>query len=121
MTFAPETASIPEARRFVDDVILDWGDLDSRYAVRLLTSEVATNAVQHGRTDFRVSVATRDDVARVEVFDANPRLPATCTAPADASSGKGLVIIDAMAADWGAEPSKQGKLVWFEVAAPTLR
>jgi len=113
--FEPELVSVPEARRFVMDALDGWGDDDARDAVMLLVSEVVTNAVQHGRTDFEVAVRMQPHEVTVEVADHNPRMPQPCLAPPDAPSGKGLLVVDATAASWGSERHHDGKVVWFSV------
>jgi hypothetical protein len=37
-------------------------------------------------------------------------------APADATTGRGLALLDALASSWGADRHVEGKTVWFEVA-----
>ena len=52
----------------------------------------------------------------IEVADGNPDLP-TALPPSSlsATSGRGLVIVDGVSADWGVAPSTAGKVVWAEV------
>lgn len=44
-------------------------------------------------------------------------MPAPRDAPADAEGGRGLALVDALAAAWGTLPRPEGKTVWFEVVA----
>jgi anti-sigma regulatory factor (Ser/Thr protein kinase) len=112
--FRAEPASAGDARHFVGSV-LDRHGVDSVDA-RLLTSELATNAVVHGRTDFTVRVALRQGRVRVEVRDANGHLPPTPSGlPLDASSGRGLPLVDVIAPAWGVEALEEGKSIWFEL------
>lgn len=113
--FRAEPASPGDARRFVGSV-LDRHGVDSLDA-RLLTSELATNAVRHARTDFTVRVALWDGRLRVEVRDSNTRLPRTESGlPGDATSGRGLSLVDVIAPAWGVEALEEGKSVWFELS-----
>jgi anti-sigma regulatory factor (Ser/Thr protein kinase) len=82
----------------------------------LLVTELVTNAVRHGEP----SVSLRIDGTRrlhVGVSDEGAGLP-TMERPDDlwADSGRGLFLVDALAADWGCdqEPGR-GKTVWFEL------
>jgi anti-sigma regulatory factor (Ser/Thr protein kinase) len=112
--FRAEPASAGFARHFVGSVLESHGveSLDAR----LLTSELATNAVMHGRTDFTVRVALWDARMRVEVRDSNRRLPKAGQAvPVDATSGRGLPLVEVIAPAWGVEPLEEGKAVWFEL------
>ena len=47
--------------------------------------------------------------------DGNIRLPQPSMAPADATTGRGLALVDALANAWGDGRHGRGKTVWFEV------
>ncbi len=114
--FEPDNDQVGAARRFVSSSLRAWGVEPAD--VPLLVSELATNAVLHARSDFSVMVCLDDDRVRVEVSDANPRLPALGAIPSDAHSGRGLMIVAEMAAAWGVESHPgSGKTIWFEVLA----
>lgn len=82
----------------------------------LLTSEVVSNALDHAAGARQLIIDVGRDRLRVEVLDTDPR---TDLAPhhADPSSerGRGLFILDTLAAAWGVEPQADGKTVWFEL------
>ena len=86
--------------------------------VVLLVSELATNAVLHARTDYvvRVAVDEAGQRARVEVEDANERPPSIAHTPPEATSGRGLHLVQSLAESWGVEGRMAGKLVWFELS-----
>lgn len=88
---------------------------DACDTVALLVSEVATNALVHGRGDVEVKVFRLRDVVRVEVADSSPDLPRQRAADADAEGGRGLALVDALAVAWGTHQRAGGKTVWFEV------
>ena len=115
--FVPDVSSPRRARSFVRRVLRDH-DLVADAAI-LLVSELATNAVLHARTDFAVRLYLfRSDgllVVRVEVEDANERPPMIAPTPAEATSGRGLLLVQRMAHGWGVDNSHDGKVVWFEV------
>jgi hypothetical protein len=113
--FDPELASVPAARGFVVSVLDGWAQDEARFIARLLTSELSTNAVQHGRTEFVVTVGVVGTTATVRVFDHNPRMPQPCLVPPDAVSGKGLQLVDSLASSWGCDRHPNGKVVWFAV------
>ena len=107
--------SVAEVRRFAVSVCADCSE-EVRDTVALLVSEVATNALVHGRGDVEVRVlAPRDGLLRVEVSDGDPALPRPRAASTDAEGGRGLALVDALAASWGTHASPTGKVVWFEV------
>ncbi|GHC44679.1 ATP-binding protein [Streptomyces flavofungini] len=87
-----------------------------------IVAELASNAVRHGHVpgrDFRLTLRlTAGGVLRVEVTDTCterlPRPPGP-VAP-DAESGRGLLLVEALATRWGTEVGPApGKTVWAEV------
>ena len=83
----------------------------------LLTSEVVTNAVVHGRSDIELVVTADHPMARVQVYDAEPSLPVRRSPSEQAERGRGVHVIDALAEAWGVEQllDGAGKCVWFEM------
>ncbi|GLX47321.1 ATP-binding protein [Streptomyces hygroscopicus subsp. hygroscopicus] len=88
----------------------------------LVVAELAANAVTHGRAQgrgFRLTLtveASDTGTLRVEVTDARgdraPR-PRTTVPEPTADSGRGLLLVEALAARWGWEPwPPSGKTVW---------
>ncbi|MGN9816993.1 ATP-binding protein [Streptomyces sp. SD11] len=89
----------------------------------LVVAELTANAVLHGRVpgrDFALYLA-RDEarqVIRVEVTDTHPALPTRRTPPPDEDQGLGLLLVDALAADWGVRARVgPGKTVWADCLA----
>ncbi len=84
--------------------------------VELLTSEVVTNAIVHGRSGPQLAVEVHDHVVRVAVFDLSPELPVRRLGHVDDVSGRGVIIVEKLASAWGVEREGNGaKRVWFEV------
>jgi anti-sigma regulatory factor (Ser/Thr protein kinase) len=88
-------------------------------AAVLLASELVTNAVRHGRPDITLSIRTTPDTLRVAVHDQGAAFTsgtAELVLPTQ-DSGRGLIIVAALATTWGVAPSEdpQGKSVWFEL------
>lgn len=117
LDLAPTTASVPMARRFARTTLSECSaDVDT---VLLLVSEVVTNAVLHARSDIRLVVEDRDDVARVEVHDGSPMPPRMLHFRLTAATGRGLRLLDQLSQTWGVDAvSGTGKVVWFEVGSP---
>jgi anti-sigma regulatory factor (Ser/Thr protein kinase) len=111
--------SVGAARRFVRDVLMSRQIADRVVrTVELLTSEVVTNAIVHGRSGPQLAVAVGDDVVRVEVRDTSPDPPVRRLSRIDDPSGRGVVIVDELASAWGVTRERGGgKQVWFEVAS----
>jgi PAS domain S-box-containing protein len=51
----------------------------------------------------------------VEVLDTDLRLPRIRSAGENDEGGRGLYLVDQLASRWGSRPTKDGKVVWFEV------
>ncbi|GAC1530481.1 MAG: hypothetical protein NVS3B12_05100 [Acidimicrobiales bacterium] len=81
----------------------------------LLVSEVAANVVDHARTDYDVRVVVEGQWVRVEVADGSSIIPAVQDLAQDAERGRGLRLIEHLAAAWGVEERADGKSVWFEL------
>jgi anti-sigma regulatory factor (Ser/Thr protein kinase) len=115
--FTPDLSSPRAARRFVAEA-LEGTNLPVDLIV-LLVSELATNAVLHARTDYvvRLAVDADHERARVEVEDANERPPSIAHTPPEATSGRGLQLVQKLAESWGVEGRTAGKLVWFELSS----
>jgi len=114
----PHPTSVGAARRFVRDVLMSRQVDDAVVdTVELLTSEVVTNAIVHGRSGPQLVVDVGDDVVRVAVGDLSPDVPVPRLSHLDDVSGRGVVIVEQLASAWGVELDRGGgKQVWFEVA-----
>ncbi|SEC82149.1 ATP-binding protein [Streptomyces sp. TLI_105] len=89
--------------------------------VRLCVSELLTNVIRHVGEGAPVTVrvvAARGGRTRVAVTDPDPRAwPVLRDAAEDAESGRGLALLDALAARWGVDQGPSGKTVWCELGA----
>jgi anti-sigma regulatory factor (Ser/Thr protein kinase) len=107
-------AAVPEARSQVRDAIRYWEvPVDPDVAI-LLTSELVTNAILHaaGQVVMLVISCSRDQL-RVDVHDTSRMLPELADAPADAETGRGLVLVATLSAEWGFYRTPGGKAVYF--------
>ncbi|NAZ78176.1 SpoIIE family protein phosphatase [Kineococcus sp. T13] len=116
----PDPRSAREARTVVREVCArcGWGEDDASTA-ELLTSELVTNAVVHGRSDARVTVTSSGDRLLVQVHDGNERPPQVLTDDDAALNGRGMRLVDGGASAWGvrhdADGGHPGKVVWFSL------
>lgn len=81
----------------------------------LCVSEVVSNAVLHARSAPRLTLRVDERMVRIEVLDDDPTLPTVRPRSAAATTGRGLLILDAIADRWGVGPMPGGKVVWFEL------
>ena len=114
--FPPSLLSVREARRFVRTSVSTYLPVPDLETVELLTSEVVTNAVVHAGSSPVVEVAADGGTVRVSVEDHDPAWPMPRAVPEDATSGRGMGLVDTMADAWGVEQAApRGKRIWFEV------
>ncbi|MEX2659977.1 MAG: SpoIIE family protein phosphatase [Acidimicrobiales bacterium] len=111
----PHPLSARRARRFVLTALDAFAVRGLDEVAELLTSEVVTNAVVHAHSSVRVSVEGVDGGVRISVADTNPLIPAPRQPVDEAEHGRGLHLVDTLAARWGVEPGDAGKSVWFEL------
>ncbi|MGW2613734.1 PAS domain S-box protein [Streptomyces sp. NPDC001500] len=106
-------ASVPQGRAFLRKALTGWNCADSAADALLLLSETLTNAVQHAEGPVGVHLHRTATDLTVEVSDHSAQLPQPRTAVEDEESGRGLMLVRALAADWGVRPTDEGKTTWF--------
>jgi anti-sigma regulatory factor (Ser/Thr protein kinase) len=98
-----------------------WGlHPDSRDVVETCVSELVTNAIVHGvGRDVLMMLYYTGDSVLTEVFGQavdSPAIPATARSD-NAEGGRGLLIVESLAKDWGSEHTGLGLLrVWASIA-----
>lgn len=90
-------------------------------AAVLVANELASNAVDHAGTTFRVTVALQEGRLRIEVADGSRGLPALQPHDPAALRGRGLQLIDHLASRWTCEPGPAGKTVVAELRLAPVR
>lgn len=111
--------AVAGARRLVRTAIRIWGIPVDAETAALLVSELVTNAVTHDRGEpgtapVSLTIAGDDDHLRVDVHDTSLALPVIDEVPAaHAEHGRGLLLVDTLAATWGCYPTAAGKAVYF--------
>ncbi len=123
LTLPSDPTAAHHARKFTTRLCAAAGlDSDLTDTAVLLTSEVVTNAVLHGRSAARLTVTCSKTGVRVEVGDDNSRRPVLhAQHDLDALNGRGMYLLDACATAWGVLPDPFGKVVWFEVGTMSVR
>jgi anti-sigma regulatory factor (Ser/Thr protein kinase) len=120
-TFAGDSTSIREARDFVTSVLESSGwPTEQIDDVRLIVSELATNAVLHAGSPFEVQVHLDGDL-RVRVRDDHPeRAPVLRPVRDEVPGGRGLHIVARLADAWGVVQGDRNKATWFVVRPVTM-
>ena len=120
-TFRGTPASVPEARRFVAELL---AGCPAREVLMTCVSELSANAVTHTASGdggvFVVEVdLPRPGVARIAVTDqGGPCLPAAGRLDPMAEGGRGLAMVAACTSRWGWAEAYPGRTVWAEACWP---
>ncbi|WP_051468833.1 ATP-binding protein [Actinomadura oligospora] len=129
-TLAADPRTVARARTLTTGRLRDWARLGRIAAdpaaiddVVLIVDELITNAVVHGRGAVRLRLtldgAPTAPVLLGEISDddpARPALPRAASAPRGldwSEDGRGLLLVTALATDYGTRPRPPGKTVWF--------
>jgi anti-sigma regulatory factor (Ser/Thr protein kinase) len=109
------------ARTFAAETLARWPiGVEDVETVRLVVSELVTNAVRHAPTSQRTTVelSCHDDMLRVTVSDGSAAPPERGELTSStAEDGRGIGLVDALADRWGTEPWPGGKVIWCELRA----
>jgi anti-sigma regulatory factor (Ser/Thr protein kinase) len=113
-----EMPPLVQARRWTATALADLDD-DHLQAVLLVSTELLTNAYEHGQSPYGLRL-THQRVpcqVRVEVQDRSPRQPVLGQSRLRDTRGRGLIMVDKLAAHWGVDPvADGGKTVWAIVS-----
>ncbi|MDQ3642832.1 MAG: ATP-binding protein [Actinomycetota bacterium] len=113
--FPATPASAAAARRFVESVLAGT-ELDHvAYPATMLVSELVTNAILHTGTPLEVVVIPDGPRLRVEVHDGSAQMAVRKHYSDMSGTGRGLMLVERMAAEWGCDRTADGKVVWFEL------
>ena len=89
---------------------------DVRDLAALLTTEVLGNAILHASAPFSLAIDQKGPCIRVEVGDAGTMPPQVKRYGPMSSTGRGLRLLESLTEEWGWNPTKSGKLLWFELS-----
>jgi anti-sigma regulatory factor (Ser/Thr protein kinase) len=123
-SFPRSPSSIAEVRSWLRELLHDRSNEDTCNDLVLLGSELATNAVLHGRGEIDIRVGLEDEVLRLEVSDSSPLglddLQST-TGRSLMNGGRGLAIVATIATSWGLtrREDREGKSVWATLRCET--
>lgn len=125
--YDPDPEAVPRARRWLRARLAGW-ELDPLAAdAAVLITEVMTNGVVHAQSRLHVTAAVADGILEVGVSDHAATLPRPASPAATqsdtklssvgllAEGGRGMLMIDSLADDWGVSELNGGKQVWFSL------
>jgi anti-sigma regulatory factor (Ser/Thr protein kinase) len=90
---------------------------DHLWAVRLVVTELATNAYEHGAGPVTVTASATAGpcVALLEVHDDGEDRPVAGTPASTSRRGRGLVLVRDLSQEWGVRSAEPGKTVWARI------
>ncbi|MFS0695142.1 ATP-binding protein [Streptomyces nitrosporeus] len=121
MITTADAESVRPVRRYVRSAVayqVPDVPADTLDTLELLTSELVTNAVRYGSEpgdSLLVAVAARPGWCRIEVHDTRRKRPHLRPASDQRGRGRGLHIVQLLAASWGTSERPFGKVVWVVV------
>jgi anti-sigma regulatory factor (Ser/Thr protein kinase) len=132
LELGPIDSSVTTARNHAQVVLMEWEFHDENFveATKLLVSELTTNAVLASQvlkqllpSPVHLWLKAGFQRVMITVWDGNPQPPVLQEdAPADAEHGRGLMLVDFFAEQWGwFEPERiGGKCTWCEVTRESV-
>lgn len=111
----PVSAAV--ARRLTNAALSCWGLDELAEAGGSIVTELVANAVQHARREsIRVLVErTAVRTVRVAVADFSRARPVVRAVGDGDEGGRGLLVVEALAAEWGTVERRWGKVVWADL------
>lgn len=117
--YAARLEAAAQARRDIALVLETWGLPQLVDVAEQVVTELVANAVEH--TDAATVGAsitrTGKESARIVVTDTSRTRPTPGAPSPNDEHGRGLLLVEALAHDWGSEPVHGGKRVWAELRA----
>ena len=113
--FVPAPVVVREVRSFVREVLRHWGEDELRAEAELIVAELASNAVLHACSPFRVSVSRTSSEVKIAVRDASSILPDNVNGPIDRDGGRGISIVAALSKLWDTDREADGKTIWAKM------
>ncbi|MFC9285185.1 ATP-binding protein [Streptomyces sp. NPDC057052] len=119
LAFTAEPAEVAGLRRVMRAHLGIWGLHGVVDEAQLCVSELVSNVITHvgPGTPAVLAVSMNGGHLRIEVQDPDTRaLPTLLDAKADSEGGRGMALVDAVAARWGVELGPDRKVTWCELA-----
>jgi anti-sigma regulatory factor (Ser/Thr protein kinase) len=120
LTLPAVPTAITEARTKVTERLSRRIPLDALEDVRLLVTELITNALRHGAVrpgdNLSVKAQVSGETVRIEVRDPGRDGEVKPRRPGPRGGGYGLYLVDRLARRWGVD-SNDETVVWCEVAS----
>lgn len=116
LELSADPSSVAQARRHLHDQLVAWDVEGFDWMAVQVLSELVTNATLHARSGCTVRLAHEGDSLLMSVTDSSPVLPRPRHYGTEATTGRGLALVDALSTGWGVQESPPGKTVWCRIA-----
>jgi hypothetical protein len=103
------------ARALVRDACDDWGLPGLVEDAELVVTELVDNVVLHVGGTVDLLLTRRPRYLHVAVRDGDPTPPRRTLPSVTGDGGRGLLLVDAVAAGWGSTGVDDGKIVWADL------
>ncbi|WUT00885.1 SpoIIE family protein phosphatase [Streptomyces sp. NBC_00708] len=113
---------LSEARTIVRQALTDWDMAELADDAELVTGELLVNVLLHTEGGAVLTLEVLPEPVRrvrLSVQDRSSAWPRRRSPGETATSGRGLLLLDAVATRWGIEPRGEGKAVWCEIGPAT--
>ncbi|MCU1586659.1 MAG: sensor protein [Frankiales bacterium] len=116
MQLHADAAEVSMVRELLKRLLTSWRMAEAATNdVQLLASEVVSNAIRHGLSPVTLIARYDGKRVRIEVGDGSREMPTPRHPSAFDEGGRGMLLVEAIATNWGVLPTVGGKRVWFEV------
>jgi hypothetical protein len=122
LTLAAVETAPARSRTVVEEELTAWGMEHLMFPAQLVASELVSNAVLHGAPPVGLMVRRMETGLLIGVHDCSGTPPVPSTedpSDVDSQGGRGLVIVPAVARQWGTLLGTDEKIVWADIADPT--
>jgi anti-sigma regulatory factor (Ser/Thr protein kinase) len=112
-----EPVSVGRARGWLDSLVAGLVADERRADLRLVMTEIITNAIRHGAAGgtLRLAATPKPEFLCVQVTDNGPGLvPRPGAMASDEHGGFGLFIVEQLTRRWGVTREDRHTRVWFE-------
>jgi len=111
-------SSLAVGRAMVARACAGWQLSGLTDLAQVVMTELVANAVRHAGTPMEARIALRQRYLHLSVRDRSFKPPRRIGADHEQStSGRGLLVVEALAASWGSTPTADGKVVWATLHA----
>ncbi|MET7423284.1 ATP-binding protein [Dactylosporangium sp. NPDC005555] len=128
LSLPPGSEAVTAARRTVRDACATWELPHVVDDAELVASELVGNAVRYGGAPVALALVQGRYFLYLSVRDGNPypparRFPSQEPGAEISIGGRGLLLVEALAAGWGSRSAAPGKVVWatLRLRRPLLR